>query len=662
MTTFPYTPKSATLEVAPNLYSAKFGDGYEQAAPQGINYLPQKWSLVFNSNVSNVKTFLETLGGYQSFHWTPPNASSPLAFVCKSWSEQDTPGGVRTLNCTFEQRFVDSYTSTSDTGVSPSLPSPPPPSTLDGSVRYDQSQALNPSQQSIARSNLGLALVASTGSYADLVNTPSIPTLISELTNDIGYLTGITSAQVKAALGITILSGANTGDETVSTILGKLGLSTLSGSNTGDETSATIISKLGYTPESINSKGAANGYAPLGSDSKIPSAYLPSYVDDVLEFASYAALPTSGETGKIYVTTDTNYEYRWSGSIYIRLVSSPGTTDALAEGATNKYFTTARAQSAISVSGSLSYANGVISYTTPTQVSAFSNDAGYLTGITSAQVKTALGISTLSGSNTGDETQATIISKLGFTPYNASNPAGYLTSITSAQIAAALGFTPYSSSNPNGYLTGISSAQVVAALGFTPTTLAAVASVGYATGGGTASGTNTGDETATTIRTKLGITTLSGSNTGDETAGTILNKLGITTISGNNSGDETTASIVSKLASATVISDSSGKLRSVPQNAQTAAYVLVASDNGKHIAITSGGVTVPANTFAAGDVVTIVNNSSLSQTITSASGLTLQWAGQTTSTTGNRTLGLYGIATILFLSSTFAIISGAGLS
>lgn len=39
------------------------------------------------------------------------------------------------------------------------------------------------------------------------------------------------------------------------------------------------------------------------------------------------------------------------------------------------------------------------------------------------------------------------------------------------------------------------------------------------------SGTNTGDETTTTIKTKLGISTLSGSNTGDETTATINGKI-----------------------------------------------------------------------------------------------------------------------------------------
>lgn len=91
-----------------------------------------------------------------------------------------------------------------------------------------------------------------------------------------------------------------------------------------------------------SSVGAANGVAPLGSDSKIASAYLPSYVDDVVEFANLAAFPATGETGKIYIAVDTNREYRWSGSVYTAIVASPGTTDNVPEGTTNLYFTAAR--------------------------------------------------------------------------------------------------------------------------------------------------------------------------------------------------------------------------------------------------------------------------------------------------------------------------------
>jgi hypothetical protein len=97
-------------------------------------------------------------------------------------------------------------------------------------------------------------------------------------------------------------------------------------------------------------------------------------------------------------------------------------------------------------------------------------------------------------------------------------------------------------------------------------------------------------------------------------------------------------------------------------NSQTGAYVLIASDAGKSISITTGGVTIPNAVMSAGNIVTIYNNSGSSQTITQGASLTLQWAGQSSSTTGNRTLGLYGIATIIFISSSNAIISGAGLT
>ena len=71
-----------------------------------------------------------------------------------------------------------------------------------------------------------------------------------------------------------------------------------------------------------NLRGAANGVCPLGSDSKIPNAYLPSYVDDVLEYASYSNSPTTGEAGKIYVAKDTNKTYRWSGTQYTEISAS----------------------------------------------------------------------------------------------------------------------------------------------------------------------------------------------------------------------------------------------------------------------------------------------------------------------------------------------------
>lgn len=80
--------------------------------------------------------------------------------------------------------------------------------------------------------------------------------------------------------------------------------------------------KLNYTPENAANKGKANGYASLGGDGKVPADQLPSYVDDVLEFASKTNFPSKGEKGKIYVDLSTENIFRWSGSAYIEIAPS----------------------------------------------------------------------------------------------------------------------------------------------------------------------------------------------------------------------------------------------------------------------------------------------------------------------------------------------------
>lgn len=80
--------------------------------------------------------------------------------------------------------------------------------------------------------------------------------------------------------------------------------------------------KLDYTAENAANKGKANGYASLGGDGKVPADQLPSYVDDVLEFAGKTNFPSSGEKGKIYVDLSTENIYRWSGSAYVEISPS----------------------------------------------------------------------------------------------------------------------------------------------------------------------------------------------------------------------------------------------------------------------------------------------------------------------------------------------------
>ena len=95
----------------------------------------------------------------------------------------------------------------------------------------------------------------------------------------------------------------------------------------------------------LDGKQAAGTYATLVSGT-VPSSQLPSYVDDVIEYSALSAFPSTNDGGKIFVARDTGKIYRWSGSGYVEISPSPGSTDSVTEGSTNLYFTNARAAAA----------------------------------------------------------------------------------------------------------------------------------------------------------------------------------------------------------------------------------------------------------------------------------------------------------------------------
>ena len=104
--------------------------------------------------------------------------------------------------------------------------------------------------------------------------------------------------------------------------------------------------------------GQANGVATLDESGLIPSAQLPSYVDDVIEGYADVTVDTTtdesgfktttvtvngfysdeahqyaitGESGKIYVDVKTNLSYRWGGTVYVQITSSDCTAITNAE-------------------------------------------------------------------------------------------------------------------------------------------------------------------------------------------------------------------------------------------------------------------------------------------------------------------------------------------
>ena len=113
------------------------------------------------------------------------------------------------------------------------------------------------------------------------------------------------------------------------------------------------------------------------------------------------------------------------------------------------------------------------------------------------------------------------------------------------------------------------------------------------------------------------------------------------------------------------IHDSKGPLRNIPMNDQSgsASYTLIISDAGKlvHASGTTSTVVVPNGVFGAGNAVTILNgDGSNTLTISQGSGFSLRNTAD--SSTGNRTLAVFGMATIYFTGSNVGYISGAGLS
>lgn len=148
---------------------------------------------------------------------------------------------------------------------------------------------------------------------------------------------------------LTAITGTNTGDQT--SVTGNAGtatkLATPRNINGVAFDGTANITVADSTKEATANKGAANGYAPLDGSSLVPAVNLPSYVDDVLEYANLAAMAGNGVTGKIFVALDTNKTYRWSGSAFVEISPSPGSTDSVTEGSSNLYYTNARADARI---------------------------------------------------------------------------------------------------------------------------------------------------------------------------------------------------------------------------------------------------------------------------------------------------------------------------
>jgi phage-related protein len=109
-TIFPWQPDyGASNSVTPNVLTAKYGDGYSQDQPLGINYIAQVWTLTFNRNhkeADQIYNFLMNQGGYLRFWWTPPRQEQAIKVkTTGKIGKAETDAHQTTITATFQQVF-----------------------------------------------------------------------------------------------------------------------------------------------------------------------------------------------------------------------------------------------------------------------------------------------------------------------------------------------------------------------------------------------------------------------------------------------------------------------------------------------------------------------------------------------------------------------------
>lgn len=112
MTPFPSIPvsQSSNRTTSNDINVVRFGNGYEQRVPFGINFQRDKWNVIWENKSATDKNtlvvFLQSIASGDYTLWQSPFDSVQKKFVIDGdWSIQDTGGNIYTLQCTLRQVY-----------------------------------------------------------------------------------------------------------------------------------------------------------------------------------------------------------------------------------------------------------------------------------------------------------------------------------------------------------------------------------------------------------------------------------------------------------------------------------------------------------------------------------------------------------------------------
>jgi hypothetical protein len=635
----------------------------------GIGATPSVARLEVNGNI---RTTVGS-GGTLTLHETDPTRANQLVFgadasgsyVNASFATGGS-GVLRFQTANTEQMRINAA---GDVGIGTTSPS----AKLDvnGSLRANSltlTTALAVAQggtgattDSGARTNLGATTVG--GNLFTLTNPSAITFPRFNADNTVSALD---AATFRSAIG----AGTSSTTGTVTSVGG-------TGSVNGITLSGTVTSSgsltLGGTLSGVSLTTQVSGTLPVANGGTGQT----SYTDGQLLIGNTA----TGALSKATITAGSGISVT-NGNGTITIASSAGGGTVTSVGMTVPTFLsvtpstiTSSGTFAVSLSGTaLPIANGGTGSTSTAYCSLTTNVSGTLPVANGGTGQTSYtdGQLLIGNSGTGGLSKATITAGSGISITNgngsisiaATGGGGTVTSV-GLTLPAFLSVTPSTITSSGTFAVSLSGTALPISNGGTGSTSTAYCSLTTnVTGTLPIANGGTGATSAGTALTALGAYPATNPNGYTNNTGTVTSVGGTGSANGlslsgtvTTSGNLTLSGSVTSVATTATIDGVTIGYRSIPRS--TTSGTAAVGDVGKCIAV-SAGITIPNATFAAGDAISIYNDSASAVTITQGASLTLRQAG--TTNTGNRTLAARGMATVWFNSSSEAIISGAGVS